>query len=94
MANPKDMWTYLDFHYFSILEILMWPSDHLLQRYFFRRVFFRREPIFFLCMRPPIMETDDGDYIKLPPTVTGKTSGRRNPGLQHWKRVAPEKFGR
>ncbi|GJT74109.1 cystathionine beta-synthase protein [Tanacetum coccineum] len=49
---------------------------------------------FFLCMRPPVMETDDGDYVKLPPTVrssytkvTSKTSGRR-------KRVAPEKYTR
>lgn len=54
---------------------------------------------FFLCMRPPVSEPDDGDYVKLPPTVgssysrvTGETSGRRNPGLQQRKRVAPEKF--
>ncbi|KAI3728796.1 hypothetical protein L6452_17439 [Arctium lappa] len=53
---------------------------------------------FFLCMRPPVIETDDGDYVKLPPSqtvrssyskVTAKTSGGR---LQHRKRVAPEKF--
>ncbi|KAJ0432477.1 hypothetical protein HanIR_Chr17g0859651 [Helianthus annuus] len=54
---------------------------------------------FFLCMRPPVIETDDGDYIKLPTTVgssyttvSGKTSGRRNRDPRQRKTVAPEKY--
>ncbi|CAI9275576.1 unnamed protein product [Lactuca saligna] len=50
-------------------------------------------------MRPPVIETDDGDYIKLPPTVgssystvSSKTSGRRNRDLQQRKRVAAERY--
>ncbi|KAL7609951.1 uncharacterized protein LOC111884629 [Lactuca sativa] len=54
---------------------------------------------FFLCMRPPVIETEDGDYIKPPPTVgssystvSSKTSGRRNRDLQQRKRVAAERY--
>ncbi|KAI3812207.1 hypothetical protein L1987_16914 [Smallanthus sonchifolius] len=49
-------------------------------------------------MRPPVIETDDGDYIKLPSTVgppyttvSGKTSGRRNRDMRLRKRDTSEK---
>lgn len=42
----------------------------------------------FLCMRPPVTETDNRDYIKLPP----KVSSRRNRDFRNKKRVAPEKY--
>ncbi|KAK9052008.1 hypothetical protein SSX86_028636 [Deinandra increscens subsp. villosa] len=47
-------------------------------------------------MRPPVTETDDHEhYIKLPPTVAGRTSGRRNRDLRQRKRVvAPGKYAR
>ncbi|KAL4569808.1 hypothetical protein LXL04_025452 [Taraxacum kok-saghyz] len=53
---------------------------------------------FFLCIRPPVMETDDVDYIKLQPTVgssystVSSTSGRRNGDLQPRKRAADERY--
>ncbi|KAI3502232.1 hypothetical protein L1887_30264 [Cichorium endivia] len=49
----------------------------------------------FMCMRPPVIETEDGDYKKVSPTVgssystgSSKTSGRRNRDLLQRKRVA------
>ncbi|KAK9064406.1 hypothetical protein SSX86_015788 [Deinandra increscens subsp. villosa] len=44
---------------------------------------------FFLCMRPTVTETEDGDYIKLPPSPNG--SSRRN---RQGKRVGPERYTR
>ncbi|KAI3714096.1 hypothetical protein L1987_72686 [Smallanthus sonchifolius] len=41
-------------------------------------------------MRPPVIETDDEDYIKLPPTI-GPTSGRRNRDMRQRKRDTSEK---
>ncbi|KAI3824716.1 hypothetical protein L1987_06186 [Smallanthus sonchifolius] len=50
-------------------------------------------------MRPPVLETDKEDYIKLPSpvrssntAVSGAISGRRNQDLQQKKGVAPEKY--
>ncbi|KAD3642049.1 hypothetical protein E3N88_31273 [Mikania micrantha] len=45
-------------------------------------------------MRPPVNEAEDEDYIKPPPPVSCKTSGRRNRGLRQGKRVAPDKCTR
>ncbi|KAI3698772.1 hypothetical protein L2E82_42588 [Cichorium intybus] len=54
---------------------------------------------FFMCMRPPVIETEDGDYKKVSPTIgssystgSSKTSGRRNRDLLQRKRVAAETY--
>ncbi|PWA82258.1 hypothetical protein CTI12_AA178610 [Artemisia annua] len=49
---------------------------------------------FFLCMRPPVMETDDGDYVKLPPTVRSSCTKVKSKTSGRGKRVAPEKYTR
>ncbi|PWA39947.1 hypothetical protein CTI12_AA567330 [Artemisia annua] len=49
---------------------------------------------FFLCMRPPVMETDDGDYVKLPPTVRSSCTKVTSKTSRRGKRVAPEKYTR
>ncbi|KAI3717308.1 hypothetical protein L1987_68850 [Smallanthus sonchifolius] len=47
-------------------------------------------------MRPPVLESDERDYIKLPSPIrssyTGEISGRRNRDLHQKKRVAYEKY--
>ncbi|KAK1422882.1 hypothetical protein QVD17_18171 [Tagetes erecta] len=52
---------------------------------------------FFLCIRPTVIETDDGDYLKPPPPAVGSSYTavlgkftRRD--IHHKKRVAQEKF--